>query len=273
MLRRRGVSLSRVAAPAAVEVPRGLLERRIVAVPLSYLFWAACVAIVILWTPLVATIRLLTHRSDPNRDRVGRFQRHSAALAARINPFWDFRAVDEVHPDPRKPHLFVANHKSLADVFLLCLLPWEMKFLSKDSIFKIPLLGWQMRTSRDIPIERGNRDSAREAIEAMRDRLTRGSSVIVFPEGTRSPDGSVAPFREGAFRLAIELGVDVVPLAVAGTENTLPKHSLVFKPATATVTVLPAVPVEGLTAADAPRLAERVRAAIAAAIGAPDGRT
>ena len=64
----------------------------------------------------------------------------------------------------------------------------------------------------------------------MRDRLTRGSSVIVFPEGTRSPDGSVAPFREGAFRLAIELGVDVVPLAVAGTENTLPKHSLVFQP-------------------------------------------
>ena len=97
--------------------------------------------------------------------------------------------------------------------------------------------------------------------------------MIVFPEGTRSPDGSVAPFREGAFRLAIELGVDVVPLAVAGTENTLPKHSLVFKPATATVTVLPPVSVEGLTAADAPRLAERVRGAIATAIGAPGGRT
>ena len=250
---------------------RGFFERRIVAVPLSYLFWAACVLIVILWTPLVAAMRLFTYRSDPNRDRVGRFQRHSAALAARINPFWDFQANvgEDVHPDPARPHLFVANHKSLADVFLLCLLPWEMKFLSKESIFKIPLLGWQMRVSRDIPIERGNKDSARRALDAMRERLSRGSSVIVFPEGTRSLDGSIAPFREGAFRLAIELGVDIVPLAVAGTENTLPKHSLVFRPTSASVTVLPAIPVTGLTADDAPRLAERVRGEIARAIGAP----
>ena len=238
--------------------------------PLSYLFWVSCVLIVILWTPLVAAFRLFTLRSDPNRDRVGRLQRHSAALAARINPFWDFRThIVGARPDPSRPHLFVANHKSLADVFLLCLLPWEMKFLSKESIFKIPLLGWQMRVSRDIPIERGNKDSARRALEAMKDRLSRGSSVIVFPEGTRSPDGSIAPFREGAFRLAIELGVDIVPLAVAGTENTLPKHSLVFKPTSASVTVLPAITVSGMTAEDAPRLAERVRGEIARAIGAP----
>lgn len=247
---------------------RGLLDSRIVAVPLSYLFWVSCVLIVIAWTPLVAGMRLLTWRSDPNRDRVGRLQRRSAALAAHINPFWDFRAIVAARPDPSRPHLFVANHKSLADVFLLCLLPWEMKYLSKESIFKIPLLGWQMRVSRDIPIVRGNKDSAREALDAMRDRLTRGSSVIVFPEGTRSADGSIAPFREGAFRLAIELGVDIVPLAVAGTENTLPKHSLVFRPTSASVTVLPAVPVAGLTAADASALAERVRHEIAQAIQA-----
>jgi 1-acyl-sn-glycerol-3-phosphate acyltransferase len=247
----------------------GWFERRIVAVPLSYLFWAACVLIVIAWTPLVALYRLFTLGSDPNRDRVGRFQRHSAAFAARINPFWDFRVHVSARPDPSRPHLFVANHKSLADVFLLCLLPWEMKFLSKESIFRIPLLGWQMRTIRDIPIVRGDKESAKRAIEAMRDRLTRGSSVIVFPEGTRSQDGSIAPFREGAFRLAIELGVDVVPLAVAGTENTLPKHSLVFRPTSASVTVLPPVSVAGLQESDAPRLAERVRSEIARAIGAP----
>jgi 1-acyl-sn-glycerol-3-phosphate acyltransferase len=252
-----------------VDKERGFLEHRWVAVPLSYLFWATCVLIVILWTPLVAAVRLVTVWSDPNREIVGRFQRRSAALAARLNPFWDFRAIDRAHPDPSRPHLFVANHKSLADVFLLAMLPWEMKFLSKESVFKIPLLGWQMRVSRDIPIERGNKESAKRAMEAMRDRLVRGSSVIVFPEGTRSPDGSIAPFREGAFRLAIELGVDVVPLAVAGTENTLPKHSLVFRPTSASVTALPPVPVAGLTAADAPELAERVRGEIARTIGAP----
>lgn len=246
---------------------RSLLDLRLFAVPLSYLFWASCVLIVILWTPLVAFYRLFTFRSDPNRDRVGRVLRHSAALAARINPFWDFRVVDDVHPDARTPFLFVANHKSLADVFLLCLLPWEMKFLSKESIFRIPLLGWQMRTAGDIAIERGDRESAKKAIDQMRQRLLQRSSVIVFPEGTRSPDGSLAPFREGAFRLAIELGVDIVPVAVAGTETALPKHSLVFRRTKAGVTVLPPVSVAGLTAADAPRLAERVRADIARALG------
>lgn len=246
---------------------RSPLDLRIVALPLSYLFWACCVLIVIVWTPLIAVYRLMTFRNDPNRDRVGRLLRHSAALAARVNPFWDFGVFDDVHPDAGTPYLFVANHKSLADVFLLCLLPWEMKFLSKDSIFRIPLLGWQMRTAGDIPIERGDRESAKKAIDQMRQRLLQKSSVIVFPEGTRSPDGSLAPFREGAFRLAIELGIDIVPLAVAGTETALPKHSLVFRRTKAGVTVLPPVSVAGLTAADAPRLAERVRREIAGALG------
>jgi len=251
---------------------RGILDLTIVALPLSYLFWAACVLIVILWTPIVAVFRLFTFKSDPDRYRVGRLQRNSAVLAVRINPFWDFHAVDGVHPDARRPYLFVANHKSLADVFLLTLLPWEMKFLSKESVFRIPLLGWQMRVAGDISLSRGDRESARHAIEQLRERLQRRLSVVVFPEGTRSQDGSLAPFREGAFRLAIELGVDIVPLAVAGTETALPKHSLVLRRTSASVTVLPPVAVAGLTAADAPRLAERVRADIARAIGAPAPR-
>jgi 1-acyl-sn-glycerol-3-phosphate acyltransferase len=151
----------------------------------------------------------------------------------------------------------------MADVFLVSLLPWEMKFLSKESVFRIPLLGWQMRTAGDISISRGDKDSAREALEQMRQRLLQGSSVIVFPEGTRSADGSLAPFREGAFRLAIDLDVDIVPLAIRGTESALPKHSLVFRPTTATVTVLPAISTAGLSAVDAPALAERVRGEIA----------
>jgi len=147
-----------------------------------------------------------------------------------------------------------------------------MKFLSKESVFRIPLLGWQMHVAGDISLSRGDRESASRAIEQMRERLQRRLSVVVFPEGTRSQDGSLAPFREGAFRLAIELGVDIVPLAVAGTETALPKHSLVLRRTSATVTVLEPVSVAGLTAADAPRLAERVRGDIARAIGAPAPR-
>jgi len=263
VLRRRGLRLT--------TARRKLLESRAIALPLSYLLWAAYVLIVVSWVPVVGVYRLFTFRRDANRMRVGRVLRRAGALAVAINPFWDFHvdaAPDAAASiDPRRPHLFVANHRSMADIFLLCLLPWEIKFLSKDSVFRIPLLGWLMRTAGDVPLARGDKDSARAAIEQMRGRLTDGASVIVFPEGTRSADGSLAPFREGALRLALELAVDVVPLAIRGTETALPKHSLVFSPTTATVTVLPPVETAGSGAAEAPRLAERVRDDIGRALG------
>jgi 1-acyl-sn-glycerol-3-phosphate acyltransferase len=250
-----------------VEPRRSLLDIPLAAVPLSALLWAADVLIVIAWTPAVALVRLLTRESDPKREHPSRVLRKAAAFAGRINPYWDFRVIDDAHLDPGRPYLFVSNHKSLADVFLLSRLPWEMKFLSKDSIFRIPLLGWQMRMAGDIPLERGDKESARRAIVQMRDRLLAKSSVIVFPEGTRSAEGTLGPFRDGAFRLAIELGVDIVPLAIRGTETALPKHSLRFRRTSASVTVLPPVSAAGLTAAEAPALAEKVRGQIAFTLG------
>lgn len=243
-----------------------MLQSRWLAAPLSALIWTAYVMIVILWTPIMAFFRMATLRSDRDRYRVGRLLRGSAALAVRVNPYWNFRVIDSVHPDPRRPYLFVSNHCSFADAFLISMLPWEMKWLSKRSIMRIPLLGWQMRLAGDIALERGDKESARRAIEEMQKRFERKLSVIVFPEGTRSADGSLGNFREGSFRLAIEQGVDIVPLAVAGTETALPKHSIIFRHTTASVTVLAPVSTAGLGKADAPRLAALVREKIREAL-------
>jgi 1-acyl-sn-glycerol-3-phosphate acyltransferase len=236
-----------------------VLRWKILAAPLSFLVWASFVGVVIAWTPLLFFYRLATRRSDPDRYRVGRFFHDSAVVAGALNPFWRFRILDEVHPDPRRPYVFVANHRSNADAFLIVRLPWEMKWLAKNAVMKIPLLGWQMRTAGDVPVARGQKESRQRAMEEMRKWLDRKVSVFLFPEGTRSEDGSLGAFREGAFRLAIEAGVDVVPLAIEGTEECLPKHSLIFQPATATITVLPPVSTAGLQAADSARLAAGVR--------------
>jgi 1-acyl-sn-glycerol-3-phosphate acyltransferase len=244
-----------------------VLRVRWLAAPLSALVWASYVLIVIVWTPLVLLFRLLTFPWDRDRRRVGRLFRFSAVLAGTVNPFWTLRLEGARSVDPQRPHVFVANHGSYTDVFLIVRLPCEMKWLAKKSIFRIPLLGWQMRVAGDIPIVRGDREDAHRAMGEMRDRLRSGVSIILFPEGTRSPDGSLGEFRAGAFRLAIEAGVDVVPLAISGAAESLPKKSLVFRPSTAKLLVLPAVATGGWTAADAPRLAERVRGQIAAAIG------
>ncbi len=236
------------------------------AVPLSALVWSSYVLIVILWTPLVLLFRLITFPFDRDRRRVGRLFHHSAVLAGNLTPFWTFRIEGAGAIDPAKPYVFVANHSSFTDVFLVVRLPWEMKWLAKKSIFSIPLLGWQLRAAGDVAIVRGDKQSATEAMGQMQRRLAGGVSMILFPEGTRSPDGSLGEFRDGAFRLAIEAGVDVVPLAIVGAAKSLPKRSLVFHPSTATLYVLPPVPTAGLDPADARALGSRIRAQIAEAI-------
>ena len=240
-----------------------MLRRKWIAAPLSLLFWATCVAIVIAWTPLVLLYRALTFPFDRDRIRVGRLFHDSAVVASKLNPFWTFEIVDPVRPDARRPYVFVANHSSFTDVFLLARLPWEMKWLSKKSIFQIPLLGWQMKIAWDIPVVRGEKESARNAMRQLRERLDRKVSVLLFPEGTRSRDGSLSEFRDGAFRLAIEAGVDVVPLVIVGATEGLPKNSFVLQPAHATVYVLPPIPTSSRTAADARSLASEVRNIIA----------
>jgi 1-acyl-sn-glycerol-3-phosphate acyltransferase len=243
-----------------------MLSRRWIAAPVSALVWTGYVLIVILWTPLVLLFRLATFPFDRQRRHVGRLFHRSAVLAGSLTPFWTFRILGAEAVDRGKPHVFVANHSSFTDVFLVVRLPWEMKWLSKKSIFSIPLLGWQMRVGGDVPIARGDPDSAREALRELRRRLESGVSVILFPEGTRSADGSLGTFRDGAFRLAIEAAVDVVPLAIIGAAQSLPKRSFVFRPSTATLQVLPPVSTAGLSASHARQLGSTVRVQIEKAI-------
>jgi 1-acyl-sn-glycerol-3-phosphate acyltransferase len=138
-----------------------------------------------------------------------------------------------------------------------------MKWMSKVEIMRIPLVGWMMRLARDIPLERGDRTSGQAALAAARDRLESGVSVMIFPEGTRSKTGELRAFRGGAFRLAIEEQVPILPLAVFGTRDALRKHDWRLGWAEAEVRVLEPVPTTGLTADDMPALRERVRAMIA----------
>jgi 1-acyl-sn-glycerol-3-phosphate acyltransferase len=241
-------------------------QNRVVAAPLSALVWASWVAIVIAWTPAVLLFRLASMPFDRSRRAVGRLFHAAAVVAGKVNPFWRFRIDGAEALDPRRPRVFVANHSSFTDIFLVVRLPWEMKWLAKKSIFAIPLLGWLLRAAGDVPVVRGDKASARAAMEKMRRHLDRGVSVILFPEGTRSADGTLGEFRDGAFRLAIEAGVDVVPLAIAGAGESLPKRSFVFRPATATLRVLPPVPTAGLSPENARELGADVRSRIAAAL-------
>jgi len=228
----------------------------------SVWIWAATAVIATAWLPLLALIYIITVPLDPGRYTVGRWFRRCAVTSVALNPLWRFRTSGFRPADPRLPYVAVSNHESLADIFLISHLPWEMKWLSKDAIFKIPIMGWMMRMAGDIAVSRSERSSRVEALEQCKDRLDRKVSIMIFPEGTRSNDGTLLPFKDGAFRLAVERGLPILPMAVAGTRSAMKKGSLVFGRSVAEVRVLEPIPTEGLTVKDVPALRDRVRALI-----------
>ncbi len=228
---------------------------------LNYWAWFATTMCVVVGTPIVALIFLVTAPFDPGRYAAGRAFRLVAVMSLRINPLWRFKTRGRLQ-DPRRPYVVVANHESYADVFLLSRFPWEMKWLSKDTMFKIPLMGWMMQMAGDIKLIRGNRDSAAEAIVQCRDRLKKRVSVMIFPEGTRSRTAEMLPFKDGAFRLAIETGSPILPIAVAGTRYAMAKGTFRFLPARALATSLDPIETTGLSVADIPALKQQVRDAI-----------
>jgi 1-acyl-sn-glycerol-3-phosphate acyltransferase len=144
------------------------------------------------------------------------------------------------------------------DILLISHLPWEMKWLSKAELFKIPVLGWLMRLAGDIPVDRGNPRSAAEAMVHCKEILKEKVSVIIFPEGTRSETEEMLPFKDGAFRLAIDAGVPILPLAVSGAATALRKHDWRFGRSIAEVRVLEPVETKGLVRGDIGALRDRV---------------
>lgn len=231
----------------------------------SYVLWAGIGVLALVWLPLLTGIFVATAPFDPGRYAAGRWFRRAAVAAAKLIPVWDFRTSGVMITDPRRPYVAVSNHESYADIFLISHLPWEMKWLSKEAIFRIPVMGWMMRMAGDIAVRRGDAQSRAEATAAVRDRLAKGVSVMIMPEGTRSPDGKLLPFRDGAFRIAVDLGLPILPMAVAGTRSAMARDSMRFNRARAMVRVLEPVETTGLTAADVPALRDRVRESIRAA--------
>ena len=224
--------------------------------------WTTTVGVVLVGFVAVSLVFLCTAPFDPGRYWAGRTFRLLAVSQVKLNPLWRFRTSGRPVRDPRRPYVVVSNHESYADIFLISLLPWEMKWLSKETIFRIPVMGWMMRMAGDVAIVRGNRDSAVGALDSCMDRLAKRVSVMIFPEGTRSKTADLLPFKDGAFRLAIESGAPLLPLAVAGTRHAMAKGTFQFRRADAIVSVLDPIETTGLTFADLPALKERARRAI-----------
>ena len=228
--------------------------------------WVGIVLLILLWLPLMAVVRVFDR--DPARYTTGRLFRRLGAAMTKVNPLWKVERSGRLPDDPRRPYVVVANHQSNADIPVISTLPWEMKWVAKAELFRLPVAGWLMRMAGDVPVDRGDAQSRATVLLRAKQVLDRRCSVMFMPEGTRAKDGRVRPFQPGAFRLAIEAGVPVLPLAIDGTANALPKDGWQFGPVRCRVHVFDPIETAGLVPADAAALRDRVRAMIVAQVAA-----
>ena len=146
-------------------------------------------------------------------------------------------------------------------------MPLPLRFIAKKQLGNIPLFGWAMRAGRFIFIDRQNATSARRSIDAAADRIRQGCSVVIFPEGTRSRDGKLAQFKKGGFHLAINSGADVVPVAIRGSREIMPRGALLMRAGVVDIEIGEPISTAGLGANDRPKLLEQVRARVADMLG------
>jgi 1-acyl-sn-glycerol-3-phosphate acyltransferase len=224
----------------------------------SLFIWITTCIVIFSWLFLLILSRLFDR--DPVLYRTGFLFRKLGKTLTQINPAWKLHISGEVISNPRNPYVVVCNHQSMADIPLISNLPWEMKWMAKEELFKIPVVGWMMRLSSDISVDRKNpRSGALALIKAQR-VLEQKCSVMIFPEGTRTLDGRVRQFTDGAFHLAIKAKVPILPLVIEGSRDCIPKNSWKFgKPSDIFLKVLPPIDTSSMTVKDAPALSAHVR--------------
>lgn len=171
------------------------------------------------------------------------------------------------HIDPDQSYVIVANHQSLFDIYALYgFLGVDFKWVMKKELRSVPVLGVCCELMGHIIIDRSNTEAALKSINDAQTRIKDGMSVVFFPEGTRSRNGDLRPFKKGAFRFAQEMNLPILPVVIQGTKDVLPSDTVDLAPGHAVVQVLPPIPTAGMGADQVTALAQTTREQIAAVL-------
>ncbi len=231
----------------------------------SVLYWSYAIAVMPVLMAGAFLVFLVTLPFDRRRVLLHLYSCAWATLYIVSNPFWRERFAGRSKLPWRGPAVIVSNHLSLLDILVLYGLFRPFKWVSKAELFRVPIVGWTLIINDYVRVWRGDRESVRKMMAHCREHLARGAPVLLFPEGTRSLDGRLQRFKDGAFKLAFDAQVPVFPVALSGTYQALPKHGLTIRGSMrAHVQVLDPIHPRDFASADA--LRDAVRDAIAAAL-------
>jgi len=195
----------------------------------SLAFWAFIVVSSIVLFPVGLLVWMVTASFDRRLRIQHLFTCFWASLYSWTNPLWRVRVEGRERIRPGTTYVMVANHQSFLDILVLFRLFRHFKWVSKAEMFRIPCIGWNMTLNRYVKLRRGSPESIASMMRACEAHLAEGSSLMIFPEGTRSEDGRLRSFKHGAFTLAQRAGVALLPIVIEGTADALPKHGFVLR--------------------------------------------
>lgn len=230
----------------------------------SCYFWFELFFISALLFPVSCLIFLLTLPFDRRQVAVHKFSCAWSFIVLKANFMWRTRVSGKKNIDRKETYIMVSNHQSGADIIVLYLLWSTYKWVAKKSLYAVPFIGWNMYLNRYITVDRVSKSSMRRMLTEATKTLKSGCSVMIFPEGTRSKDGRLQAFKTGAFHLALENGMPILPIVIKGTFKAIRKGGfLVNKNHNIEVKVLPPIPfsaIKGMDPKDVTRMVHEIMA-------------
>ncbi|OGP92859.1 MAG: hypothetical protein A2Z19_04795 [Deltaproteobacteria bacterium RBG_16_54_18] len=231
------------------------------------MFVWTCIVIV---TVILGAMAFITFPFDRRGHVIHRYARWWGWLILKANGV-RVKVQGTEYLDDRRPCIYVCNHQGSFDIFsLLAYLRVPFRWLAKAELFKIPILGWAMRTAGYISLDRSAKKKAYQSMELAARKIKEGTSVVIFPEGSRSLDGALQLFMNGGFTLAIKAGVPVCPVAIAGSWQIMPRTTLRIKKGNIGIIISEPIETKGLTMQDRRPLMQqaedRIRKALSHAV-------
>jgi 1-acyl-sn-glycerol-3-phosphate acyltransferase len=218
-------------------------------------FWIVIIILSIILGTVATTLGIF--------DKSGNLSHKIAALWSKLICQWngikvEITGIENVLPD--RPQIFIANHQSYYDIFALSgYLAVQLRWVSKAVLFRIPFMGWAMSAAGYISVERNNRRQSYQAFLNTLEAIKAGSSIVVFPEGTRSEKGTIGIFKKGSQLLAQRAKVPIVPITIIGTRDIIRKGSMLIRPKTVRIIISPCITLEGDDTKKGDKILQEVR--------------
>jgi len=192
--------------------------------------WISSITFVLLAFPVALILWLLALAFDSRRLMNNRWMVIQGIVLTKMSPFWKVIVEGREKIDQKKAYIIIPNHQSLLDIVFFNMLRHRLRWVSKKEIFRVPVVGWEMRMVKYIELIRGNKSSVIRMMEQCVESLQDGISVVIFPEGTRTLTGAIGKFKTGAFQLAVKTDKPLLPVLIDGTGEIMPKKGgIIFR--------------------------------------------